>query len=247
MPTQTNPKLHAHLAHLGIASRRKAEELIVEGRVFVNGTIAKVGQRIDPTKDEISVDTKIIQSPGTPQTIYTYLINKPVGIFSTTSDELGRKTVIDFLKKQLGNEFPNARLYPVGRLDADSQGLMILTNDGELTHWFTHPSKEIKKTYHIEVEGLPSSLALSHLERGVRLKEGYTAPAEIEVINLNQQQSSLNITIHEGRYHQVKRMMLRVGYPVISLTRIAMGPFKLDDLAGQSYKRVSYNNFTEIL
>ncbi len=228
-------KLQTFLAHAGIASRRKAEELIAQGLVQVNGKIATIGLRIDPTSDKITYKGRVIKSA---QPHITYLIHKPVGIVSTTQDELGRQTVIDFLKKQLGPKVKLPRLYPVGRLDLDSNGLMILTNDGNLAQRMTHPSFEEEKTYRIRVEGEPSDKAIAHLERGVLLKEGMTSPAKIEVISLEGEESILEITIHEGRYHQVKRMMLRVGYPVIQLTRVRMGKYSLDDLKGKKYQLI---------
>jgi 23S rRNA pseudouridine2605 synthase len=238
-----NPKLHAFLAHAGIASRRKAEEMIQEGRVQVNGTTGVIGQRVNPEKDKIVVDGKAISQA---EKTVMYLINKPPGVISTTSDELGRQTVIDFLQKEMSKEKINQklpRLYPVGRLDQDSEGLMILTNNGELAQKMTHPSFETKKTYKVTVDGFPTEKALSHLERGVLLKEGMTAPAEVEVLHSGNGTTTLTITIHEGRYHQVKRMFLRVGYEVTRLVRIQMGPYSLEDLEGKKWREVSPETF----
>jgi len=227
------PKIHVFLAHSGISSRRKAEEFIAAGQVTVNGEIATIGMRVDPAKDIIKFNGELVSKIESP---VSYLIYKPNGILSTTQDELGRDTVIDYLQKQLGDKVQLPRLYPVGRLDLDSEGLMILTNDGDLANRLTHPSFEITKTYRITIEGQPTGKALAHLERGVRLQEGMTSPAQIQLVDQLGTETQLDITIHEGRYHQVKRMMLRVGYEVIKLVRIQMGPFSLADLQGQKVR-----------
>lgn len=220
-------KLQAHIAHLGISSRRKAEEMILEGKIIVNGEKAHIGQRINPKTDKITIDGKRVG--GTNETFVYFLINKPVGYVSTTSDEMGRKTVMDLVPTQ------KERLYPVGRLDIDSQGLMLLTNDGELTHLFTHPSFEIEKTYHVLVEGAPSNKALNHLQKGVRLKDGYTKPALVKILKHEMGDTWLEIAIHEGRNRQIRRMTDRVGYKTLRLIRVSMGPFKLDDLGKQKF------------
>jgi 23S rRNA pseudouridine2605 synthase len=237
--TEPLPKLQKYLAHLGVASRRKVEEMITEGKIQVNGQLATIGQRVDPAKDSVTVEGKKISPGASNQARITFLIYKPAGIVSSTSDELGRKTVVDFLQQNLPAGTTLPRLYPVGRLDLDSEGLMILTNDGALTNEMTHPSFEKEKTYQVTIDGKPTEKALQHLEKGVRLKEGYTAPAQVEVLKQQGNQTTLEITIHEGRYHQVKRMMLRVGYEVTKLIRVRMGEYSLDDLAGQKVIQLS--------
>lgn len=232
-PTKSaQPKLHAYIAQHSRYSRRKAEELIREGRVRVNGLPATIGQRVSPESDQVTIDDRALT---TSQHTWTILINKPTGYVSTTSDELGRRTVIDFLRHHWREGAFPERLYPVGRLDQDSDGLMILTNDGVLTQQMTHPTFEVPKTYSVVVEGAPTERAVAHLEKGVKLKEGYTAPATVELIKLGTE-STLLITIHEGRKHQVKRMCERVGYPVLKLTRVQFGTHRLEDLAGKPYK-----------
>ena len=239
-------KLQTFLAHAGIASRRKAEEFIQAGQVKVNGEVAKIGQRITPDKDKIEFNSKLIAQAETP---VIYLINKPVGVISTTTDELGRQNVVQFLQAQVQKSqsekivFP--RLYPVGRLDQDSEGLMILTNDGALAQKMTHPSFETVKTYRITVTGHPTEKALSHLERGVLLKEGMTAPAEVMVLDTLPESTVLEVKIHEGRYHQVKRMLLRVGYEVTKLVRTQMGEYKLTDLNGKSWLKVNDESLSQ--
>lgn len=233
--TQSNSvKVHAFIAHQGIASRRKAEELVQLGKVRVNGQVAVIGQRIDPEKDQVTVEgSKVSQTAVKP--VY-YLINKPAGYVSTTEDELGRKNVLDLLPKQSG------RLYPVGRLDLDSEGLMLLTNDGDLAFKMTHPKFEVKKTYHVLIAGTPTELAVNHLRKGVKLREGYTRPAEVEELRTEGENTWLSITIHEGRYHQVKRMLERVGYDTLRLIRVSMGQFNLEMLKGQKYLRLKMVN-----
>jgi 23S rRNA pseudouridine2605 synthase len=230
-------KIHTFLAHAGIASRRKSEELVAEGKVKVNGQIAQIGQRVNPQTDKVELNGKKV---GEREKTVTYLIYKPAGVVSTTSDELNRKNVIDFLQKEIGRTEKLPRLYPVGRLDLDSEGLMILTNDGELTHTMTHPSFEVEKTYRITVLGHPTEKALAHLEKGVLLKEGMTAPAHVEVIDSDDENTILEITIHEGRYHQVKRMMLRVGYEVTRLVRVKMGEYSLEDLHDKKWVEIKH-------
>lgn len=233
MPASTDSsiKLQVALAHQGIASRRKAEELIAAGHVAVNGVTAHIGQRITPGKDNIEVRG---QSLSTQEARARYfLVNKPKGLISTTSDELNRETVLTLI--------PNIseRLYPVGRLDKDSEGLLLLTNDGDLAYMLTHPKHEIKKTYRVRVDLEPTILALDHLRRGVKLDLGYTKPADVEITSSDAQGTWLEIVIHEGKQHQVRRMMRRVGYEVERLIRVSMGPLNLKMLHGKRYRELS--------
>lgn len=223
-------KLHAFMAHAGIASRRKSEELIEAGKVTVNGHRAHVGLRIDPATDTVTVENKKIE---TPEVHRYFLVYKPVGIISSTNDELKRKTVVDLIKDI------DERLYPVGRLDQDSEGLMLLTNDGILANKLTHPKYRIPKIYQITVDSDPTRKALEHLRRGVKLADGYTHPVEVEIVEQGEHNTILEMTIYEGRNRQVRRMMDRIGYPVLKLVRVKMGPFTLDDLEGQKSIEVS--------
>lgn len=232
MPTAPDTiKLHVFLAHAGIASRRKAEEYIERGLVSVNGQKAKVGQRVHPKKDQVTYKGKPVQPVL--DSVYL-LVNKPVGLISTTHDELNRDTVLKLVPANL----KQYRLYPVGRLDQESEGLMLLTNDGDLAYKLTHPKFQIAKTYHVLLDRMPTAAALNHLRDGVRLKEGFTAPAAVEHLDTGDT-PWFSITIKEGRYHQIRRMMERVGYDVKRLIRVQMGTFSLDQLGGQPYLQLN--------
>ncbi len=245
-PSHPHPKLHAYIAHQGYCSRRQAEELIAQGKVTVNGKKAIIGQRVDPQIDHIFIQGKPLNQTSATNLEY-YLIYKPASVVATTSDELHRRTVLDLVPET------STRLYPVGRLDKNSEGLMLLTNDGALTQQLTHPSFETHKTYAVQVDRQLTTKAIEHLEKGVKLKEGYTQPAEVEIVeikdllnqypilkaDMNDGTEWLNVTIHEGRNHQVRRMLERVGYPVLRLIRLEMGPFSLKQLGKQRYKKVS--------
>lgn len=233
-PTQ---KIHAYLAHQGIASRRKAEELVKEGKVKINGQLAQVGQRIDPTHDVVSIHGEVLKRPVT---LLYFLVNKPVGVVSTVKDELNRPSVLELIPET------KERLYPVGRLDQDSSGLMLLTNDGDLAYQLTHPKFEIPKTYQVRIGSRPTTKALEHLRRGVRLKEGYTSPAEVTILSHEQSATWLEITIHEGRNRQVRRMMERVGYTVQELIRVQLGPFHLDQLDKKKYLQLSQEDISAL-
>lgn len=214
-------KLHALLAHHGIGSRRAIEMMIGEGRITVNGTSATIGQRVTG-EEKILIDGKVFNS--TPVPLRYFLINKPVGVVSSTSDELGRPTVLSLLPTV------SERLYPVGRLDVDSEGLMLITNDGVLANQMTHPRYGVRKKYRVTVEGIPTEKAIEHLKRGVKLKEGYTNPSTIENLSQRGERTTFDISISQGWNQQVRRMCERVGYPVVRLVRIAFGPFILDAL-----------------
>ncbi|HCB37739.1 MAG TPA: MFS transporter [Acidimicrobiaceae bacterium] len=207
------PRLHKHMAAAGIGSRRACENLIAAGRVTVNGATARLGDRAG-WADRVEVD-------GVPlvdaETTVHYLVNKPVGVVSTADDPHGRPTVV-------GLAPPGSRLYPVGRLDADSEGLIIVTNDGELTHLLTHPSHGVDKEYLVHVEGTPAAGALRRLRDGVELDDGPTAPARVSM----PQAGVLSIVIHEGRNRQVRRMCEAVGHPVLRLVRVRIGPLGAD-------------------
>lgn len=215
-------KLQAFMAHSGVASRRASEKLIEEKKVVVNGEAAHIGQRIDPSKDKVEVEGKLLSEP---EEFRYFLVYKPVGYVSTTSDEMGRKNVLELLPKNI-----EERLYPVGRLDIESEGLLLLTNDGALAQKLTHPKFKVEKTYQVVVKGTPTFKAINHLRNGVKLKDGFTKKARVEVLLKEEGQTTLEITISEGRNRQVRRMFERVGYDVIQLIRVAMGPLDLEML-----------------
>lgn len=238
MVTKTDIKLQAALAHAGIASRRQAEVLIERGLVKVNGRRAVIGQRVIPGKDRIEYKGRKIT---TAEPLAYVLLNKPLDVVSTTKDELGRRTVLSLLPPSLRK----VRLYPVGRLDHDSQGLMLLTNDGELAHRLTHPSFEVPKMYYVKLDRPPTDKAVEHLRRGVKLTDGFTQPAEVELLP-ERGTAWLSIVIHEGRNRQVRRMMERVGYQVVELTRVTFGILSLKQLGHQQYQQLTPNMVKEL-
>ena len=221
-------RLQKLIAGTGLASRRKAEELITTGRVTINGNVVQeLGTKVDPDKDHVKVDGKHLRAAQP----YVYLIlNKPKNVMSTLDDPEGRPTVKDLLHGV------TVRVFPVGRLDFDSEGLMLLTNHGDLAQALLHPRYHIPKTYLIKVKGVLDDAKIETLERGVKLEDGFTAPAKVVKVSKAQSNSWLEVTIHEGRKHQVKRMIEAVGHSVIKLTRIRMGPLLLGDLASREYR-----------
>jgi 23S rRNA pseudouridine2605 synthase len=198
------------LARAGYGSRRVCEELIEEGRVTVAGEVAELGRRVDPEHDRVEVD-------GVPVSVGTdlvyYLLNKPTGVVTTAHDPQGRPTVVELVPD-------DPRVFSVGRLDAATEGLLLLTNDGDLAHRLTHPSFGIEKEYLAEVEGEPSPGDITRLRRGVELDDGLTAPARVSAVA----PTALRITIHEGRNRQVRRMCEAIGHPVLRLVRTRLGP-----------------------
>jgi 23S rRNA pseudouridine2605 synthase len=210
-------RLQKLLATAGLGSRRACEELIEDGRVTVNGTVAHLGQRAETSTDRIAVDG--IPLPLREGIVY-YLLNKPTGVVTSASDPEGRPTVLDLVP-----EVP--RVFPVGRLDIMTEGLLVLTNDGELTHHLTHPSFGVTKEYVVEVEGQLSRDAIGRLRRGVELDDGITSPARVASLGPN----AVRITIHEGRNRQVRRMCEAVGNPVRRLVRTRVGPLSDRTLA----------------
>ncbi len=205
----TNDKLQKVIAASGLMSRRRAEEAIAAGRVSVDGSPASTGQRVDPNEALIEVDgIPVSTRPG----LVHVLLNKPKGVVSTADDPQGRPTVVSLLPAE-------PRLFPVGRLDADTEGLIIVTNDGELTHRLTHPSFGVAKEYLARVRGNPSPAALRALREGVELDDGVTAPAKVSL----SAPDTLRLVIHEGRNRQVRRMCDAVGHPVVRLVRTRIG------------------------
>ena len=227
--TEEGERLQKVLARAGIGSRRGVEELIVAGRITVNGRKAILGQRVDITKDEVKVDGSGV--PLAEHLVY-YVANKPVGVVSTAADPENRPTVVDLAD-------PGVRLWPVGRLDIDSEGAVILTNDGELTNRLTHPSYGAPKTYLVEVQGSVPDKVARQLARGVELDDGMTAPAEVQLIERSRGGSLVELTLTEGRNRQVRRMMEAVGHPVRRLVRTKIGPIALGRLRPGTVRRLS--------
>jgi len=215
-------RLQKLIAGTGLASRRKAEEMISSGRVMVNGTIVtELGTKVDPSRDHVKVDGKHLSAA---QPFVYLVLNKPKNVMSTLEDPGGRTTVKDYLRGV------SVRVFPVGRLDFDSEGLMLLTNNGDLAQALLHPRYHVPKTYLIKVKGVLTDEEIRQLEHGVRLEDGMTSPAQVKKVRKVEANSWLEVTIREGRKHQVKRMLESVGHPVIKLMRVRMGPLSLGNL-----------------
>jgi 23S rRNA pseudouridine2605 synthase len=211
-------RLAKYLAHAGVASRRASETIIADGRVTVDGAVITDPARDVDDSKVVKVDGRRVKTAGHAHVVY--LLNKPAGVVSTVKDPQGRRTVVSLIPSE-------ERLYPVGRLDYDTTGLILLTNDGDLAHRMTHPSFEVPRTYRARVANAPvNEPAMRSLRDGVELEDGVTAPAKVRRISSNH----LELTIHEGRKRQVKRMLEEVGHPVRSLERVAFGPLRLGSL-----------------
>jgi 23S rRNA pseudouridine2605 synthase len=219
-------RLGKHLAHAGVASRRASEALVVDGRVTVDGAVVTDPARGVTGEEAIAVDGELVRGPGTR---VVYALHKPAGVVSTAADTHGRPTVVDLVPT-------GQRLYPVGRLDADSTGLILLTNDGDLAYALTHPRFEVPRTYRARVDGgRPSERALRALREGLELEDGRTAPAQVRLLGPHE----LELTIREGRKRQVRRMCEAVGHRVVELRRVAFGSLRLGDLAAGRHRRLT--------
>jgi len=225
-------RLQKVLSSAGVASRRAAEEMITAGRVAVNGRIVTtLGTRVDPSQDHVEVDgRRIATDPGKEYVV----VNKPAGVISTARDERGRPTVVDLVPATI-------RLYPVGRLDADAQGVLLLTNDGALAHRLAHPRYRVPRTYRVEVEGNVSTRAVDRLRSGVALDDGVARALRVRVVAASKGRTHLEIVMGEGRNHEVKRLMAAVGHPVIRLVRRAFGPVRLGDLRPGGWRHLTAN------
>jgi 23S rRNA pseudouridine2605 synthase len=220
-------RLAKHLAHAGVASRRAAEAMIAAGRVTVDGETVTDPARDVTGADAIAVDGTAL---GAAPRHVVYAVHKPAGVVSTAHDTHGRPTVVDLVPEA------GTRLYPVGRLDADTTGLILLTNDGELANHLTHPRYEVPKTYRAKVANAPvGERALRALRSGVELDDGRTAPAQVRAVRPD----VLELTIHEGRKRQVRRMCEAVGHPVVALRRVRFGPLALGDLSVGAHRRLT--------
>jgi 23S rRNA pseudouridine2605 synthase len=218
-------RLQKVLAAAGYGSRRVCEDLIAEGRVTVNGDVAQLGRRVDAEYDVIEVDGAPVASKAG---LVHYLLNKPAHVVSTADDPQGRETVVQLVPNE-------PRVYPVGRLDYETEGLILLTNDGTLTHRLTHPSFGVEKEYLAQVEGTPSDGVLGRMRKGLELDDGMTAPARVG----RQAPNLLRITIHEGRNRQVRRMCEAIGHPVVRLVRVRFGTVTDDRLKPGEWRELS--------
>ena len=217
-------RLQKVMARAGVASRRHSEALIQAGRVTVNGrVVTELGTKVVPGRDVIEVDGRPL---GKPEKKVYVLLNKPKGYVTTLYDPQGRPKVTDLLSEEVAE-----RVYPVGRLDFDTEGLLLLTNDGDLANGLMHPARMVKKTYIAKVRGVPGPGKIKALREGIELEDGITAPAEVKVLEVRAPNSAtVSLRIHEGRNRQVRRMFAAIGHEVIHLRRVTLGPLKLGDL-----------------
>ncbi|MDI7275338.1 MAG: pseudouridine synthase [Anaerolineae bacterium] len=222
-------RLQKVLAHAGVASRRRAEEIIQAGKVRVNGeVVTELGTKVDPDRDVIQVEGRTVR----PQAPVYLVLNKPRGVLSAASDARGRTTVVDLVRH-------HARLYPVGRLDLESEGLVLLTNDGALALRLAHPRYEHEKEYRVLVTGRPDEEALQRLREGIGLEGGRTRPARVSVERQGEEGTWLRIVLREGRKRQIRRMLEAVGYGALRLIRVRMGPLELGRLKPGQYRPLS--------
>ncbi|MEO1520357.1 MAG: pseudouridine synthase [Cyanobacteria bacterium J06633_2] len=228
-------RLQKILAQWGVASRRNAETLINEGRVLLNGVPATLGQRADPSVDQIEVDGQIIRPVNRPEPIYL-LLNKPAGVVSTCHDEKGRKTVLDLLPEEMQQ---SSGIHPVGRLDTASTGALLLTNDGQLTFRLTHPRHSISKTYLVWVDGHPSPEILHQWCSGVLLDGRKTRSAKVMPLKRKANQTLLKIVMREGRNRQIRRVAEQLGHPVTWLHRTAVGCIEIKSLKPGNFRSLS--------
>ena len=213
-PHPDGDRLQKVLARAGIGSRRVCEDYIVRRRIRVNGEVAILGRRVHPESDVIEFDRVIVTTRAD---LVHYLLNKPRGVVTTAHDPQGRQTVLDLLPS-------DQRIFPVGRLDLDSEGLIVLTNDGDLAQALTHPSLGVEKEYLAELRGIPTRAALRQLREGIELEDGPTAPATVTLTDEHGGNAAISIAIHEGRNRQVRRMCEAIGHPVRRLIRVRIGP-----------------------
>jgi pseudouridine synthase len=231
MEKDSKQRLQKILAAAGFGSRRACEELIRQGRVAVNGQVAQLGQKADPDRDRITVDGKPVQTDS--PRIYVAL-HKPRGVLSDEGDGSGRLSKVRDLVPIQGH------LYPVGRLDLRSEGLILLTNDGELNHLLTHPRYEHDKEYHVYVAGCPSSEVLGQWRRGVFLDGRRTAPADVSILRREREHTWLRVVLREGRKRQIRRVAAMLGHPVHRLIRVRIGPLRLGDLKPGQWRTLSH-------
>ncbi len=228
-------RLQKLISNAGIASRRHAEDLITAGEVTVNGkVVTELGTKADPEKDHIKVRGKLINPSLEKRALVHVVLNKPKGCLSSVSDPEDRPTVLQFLPASLG------RLYPVGRLDFNTEGLLLLTNDGEFTNFITSARNKVQKIYEAKVKGLPTDQAIERLRRGVTLEDGTrTAPAKIKLVNQTQTNTWFEIVLHEGKNQQIRRMFDLIGHSVMKLRRSQIGPLRDDKLKPGAWRKLA--------
>lgn len=236
--SNTPIRLQKYLAQCGVASRRKCEKLIASGRIAVDGTvIIEMGKKVIPGKSRVTWDGKSVKSK---EKVTYFLLNKPKGYVTTLSDPQGRPVVVSLIKNV------SARLFPVGRLDLDTEGALILTNDGQFAQKVQHPSHETNKTYEALIKGHPRRAAIATLEKGILLEGKMTAPAKIALLSRKGNNSLIRITIHEGRKRQVKKMFAHLGHPVLHLKRTAYGKLFLGSLPSGKYRQLDSRDLKKI-
>lgn len=233
-------RLQKIISQWGIASRRQAEKMIQSGQVLLNGRPAKLGDKADPERDRVEVNGHRIYQQQKPETIYL-LLHKPAGIITTCHDPQRRSTILDLLPPH----YINQGLHPVGRLDADSTGALLITNDGQLTCALTHPRYHIPKTYQVWVQGHPSNGVLSRWRQGIMLAGRKTLPAKVTICQRNGNRTELEVILQEGRNRQIRRVAEQLGYPVLSLHRTKIGPVYLENTTGQLLPSGQYRHLTE--
>lgn len=223
-------RLHKLMAAAGAGSRRQCEELISQGRVTVDGkVITELGHKVDPEAVEVRLDGERLRLQGR---VY-YVVNKPQGVITTCADEMGRTRVIDLVPGV------TKRFYPVGRLDAQSTGLVLLTNDGDVAQKLTHPRYEVEKTYEVRVKGFVKPDVIERMKKGVWLSDGRARIEGVEVLKRRPTVTDLRVTLHEGRNREIRRVMAKLRHPVITLTRLSMGPLELGDLREGQHRRLT--------
>lgn len=233
-------RLQKIMANAGVASRRKCEQLILDGKVEVNGeVVTALGVKADPATDIITVNGKPITANA--NKVYA-AFHKPKGVITSMSDPEGRKTVLDFVKG-IG-----ARVYPVGRLDYDTEGLLLLTNDGDLANMLMHPRHHVAKTYHATVKGIPHGDLLEKLREGIQLEDGMSQPAEVEYhdVDMERKSATISITIYEGRNRQVRRMFEAIGHPVVKLKRVQFGNIFLQGIPRGKFRHLTKSEVNEL-
>lgn len=236
-------RLQKILSQRGIASRRQAEQMILTGRVQLNGVTAHLGQKANADADTITIDGQRLPPGDTPSLSYL-LLNKPAGVVSTCRDPQGRSTVLELLPPQ----WRQSGLHPVGRLDADSTGALLLTNDGSITFYLTHPRHHVAKTYQVWVKGNPSAVILQQWRQGILLQGRPTLPAQVCVLDRCREpaRTCLEITLHEGRNRQIRRVAEQLGHPVLSLQRVAIGPIQLGNLPCGQWRSLTEPEITAL-